>query len=180
MRGRLGLTWRPSFLLQAPGKGALTHHPQAVGATACGSRAFDQGGPSGCAQLHGGAVVTPLFLCRANPESPFSSCLTGAAPARFHFAGQYSVRETNAQPAPATGLFKGFGTLSQQAKTDFRQTRRKSVLSICGNKCTACKLGEGSAMRIDRCSALCYTLSGSIRPKYRKNQIDRGSRRTMR
>jgi len=73
-----------------------------------------------------------------------------------------SVRETNAQPAPATGLFKGFGTLSQQAKTDFRRTRRKSVLSICGNKCTACKLGEGSAMRIDRCSALCYTLKNAL------------------
>jgi len=34
------------------------------------------------------------------------------------------------------GLFKGFGTLAQQAKTDFRRPRRKSVLSICGNKCT--------------------------------------------
>ena len=45
MRGRLGLTWMPSFLLQAPGKGALTHHPQAGGGTACGIRALDQGGP---------------------------------------------------------------------------------------------------------------------------------------
>ena len=71
----------------------------------------------------------------------------------FHFAGERrlrlflrsrnnSVRETNAQPAPATRLFKGFGTLSQQAKTDFRQTRRKSVLSICGNKCTACQVAQ--------------------------------------
>ena len=47
MRGRLGLTWMPSFLLQAPGKGALTHHPQAGGGTACGIRALDQGGPPG-------------------------------------------------------------------------------------------------------------------------------------
>jgi len=28
-----------------------------------------------------------------------------------------SVRETNAQPAPATGLFKGVGVLPQQAET---------------------------------------------------------------
>ena len=157
-----GGTWTPPFLLQIPGKGALTHHPQAVGATACGSRAFDQGGPSGCAQLHGGAVVAPLFLCRANPESPFSSCLTGAAPARFHFAGQCSVRETNAQPAPATWLFKGFGTLSQQAKTDFRRTRRKSVLSICGNKCPACHFG-GCPNKVECRLILCYTLKMSIR-----------------
>ena len=87
MRGRLGLTWMPSFLLQAPGKGALTHHPQAGGGTACGSRASDQSGP---ADAHS-------FMA---------------------------------------GLFKGFGTLAQQAKTDFRRPRRKSVLSICGNKCT--------------------------------------------
>ena len=53
-----------------------------------------------------------------------------------------SVREPNAQPAPATGLFKGFGTLSQQAKTDFRRLRRKSILSICGNKRTACYNGD--------------------------------------
>ena len=45
MRGRLGLTWMPSFLLQAPGKGALTHHPQAGGGITCGIRAPNQGGP---------------------------------------------------------------------------------------------------------------------------------------
>ena len=131
-------------------------------------------------QLHGLVAGTPILFCQASLALPLSGVLMSIAPARFHFVGQYSVRETNAQPAPATGLFKGFGALSQQAKTDFRRRRRKSVLSICGNKCTACKLGEGSAMRIDLWSALCYTLSGSIRPKYRKNQIDRGSRRTMR
>ena len=92
-------------------------------------------------QLHSLVAGTPIFFCRASLVLPFSSVLMGAAPARFHFVGQYNVRETNAQPAPATGLFKGFGTLSQQAKTDFRRTRRKSVLSICGNKCPACHFG---------------------------------------
>lgn len=54
------------------------------------------------------------------------------------------VRATNAQPAPATGLFKGFGTLSQQAKTGFRRSRRKPVLSLCGNKGTACQVALGN------------------------------------
>ena len=53
-----------------------------------------------------------------------------------------SVREPNAQPAPAPGLFNGFGMLSQQAKTGFRRSRRKPVLSICGNKYTACKVAK--------------------------------------
>ena len=36
---------------------------------------------------------------------------------------------------------KGFwGRCHQQAKTDFRRSRRKSVLSLCGNKGTACKV----------------------------------------
>lgn len=38
-----------------------------------------------------------------------------------------SVRETNAQPAPATGLFKGFGVLPQQAET--------AVSGNAGNRC---------------------------------------------
>ena len=58
-----------------------------------------------------------------------------------------SVREPNAQPAPATGLFKGFGTLSQQAKTGFRRSRRKPVLSICGNKYTACQVAHPQEIR---------------------------------
>ena len=134
--GRSGMTWTPSFLLLAPANAHL------LTTTASGRRyclrqsCVRPERPSGCAQLHGGAVTTSLFLCRANRKLPFFKSLMGAAPARFHFAGQYSVRETNAQPAPATGLFKGFGTLAQQAKTDFRRPRRKSVLSICGNKCT--------------------------------------------
>ena len=40
---------------------------------------------------------------------------------------------------------KGFGGGShQQAKTDFRRSRRKSVLSLCGNKDTACNFGDSS------------------------------------
>ena len=114
-------------------------------------------------QLHGLVAGTPIFFCQASLALPPSGVLMGGGTACFRFVGQYSVREMNAQPASATGLFKGFGTLSQQAKTDFRRTRRKSVLSIRGNKCTACKLGEGSTMGIERWSALCYTLSESIR-----------------
>lgn len=90
-------------------------------------------------QLHGLVAGTPILFCQASLALPLSGVLMSIAPARFHFVGQYSVRETNAQPAPATGLFKGFGTLSQQAKTDFRRRRRKSVLSLCGNKGTACR-----------------------------------------
>ena len=45
-----------------------------------------------------------------------------------------SVRETNAQPAPATGLFTGFGVRPQQAET--------AVSSLCGNKDTACYNGD--------------------------------------
>ena len=93
-------------------------------------------------QLHGLVAGTPIFFCQASLALPPSGVLMGGSTARFRFVGQYSVREMNAQPASATGLFKGFGTLSQQAKTDFRRPRRKSVLSICGNKCTACYNGN--------------------------------------
>ena len=68
-------------------------------------------------QLHSLVAGTPIFFCRASLVLPFSSVLMGAAPARFHFVGQYNVRETNAQPAPATGLFTGFGVRPQQAET---------------------------------------------------------------
>ena len=40
---------------------------------------------------------------------------------------------------PRQGLFKGSGVLSQQAKTDFRWQRWKSVLSICIYKRPACQ-----------------------------------------
>ena len=68
-------------------------------------------------QLHGLVAGTPIFFCQASLALPLSGVLIGVAPARFHFVGQYSVRETNAQPAPATGLFTGFGVRPQQAET---------------------------------------------------------------
>ena len=86
--GASGVDLDALFSLPGKGKCALTHHPQAGGGTACGSRAFGRG-------------------CPADANNFMA------------------------------GLFKGFGTLSQQAKTDFRRLRRKSILSICGNKRTA-------------------------------------------
>ena len=86
MRGRLGLTWMPSFLLQVPGKGALTHHLQAGGGTACGIRALDQGGPpdahpaswSGCWYanflLMGKSGATALRCFDGCRSCPFSLC----------------------------------------------------------------------------------------------------------
>ena len=149
--------------MQAPGKGALTHHPQVGGGTARGRRALSDGTNRMRIQLHSEAVGTQFFLCRANRKLPFFKSLIDAGSVRFCLAGQYSVRETNAQPAPVTGLFKGFGTRSQQAKTDFRRTRRKSVLSICGNKCTACKVGEAPSMGIEHWLILWYTSIVSVR-----------------
>ena len=67
-------------------------------------------------QLHGLVAGTPILFCQASLALRLSGVLMSIAPARFHFVGQYSVRETNAQPAPATGLFKGFGVLPQQAE----------------------------------------------------------------
>ena len=163
MRGRLGLIWTLFSLCPARANAhLLTTRKRAAVLPAAVVRSIREARRMRI-ELHGLVAGTPIFFCQASLALPLSSVLMGVAPARFPFAGQYSVRETNAQPAPATGLFKGFGTLSQQAKTDFRRRRRKSVLSICGNKCTACKLGEGSTMGIERWSALCYTLSGSIR-----------------
>ena len=46
----------------------------------------------------------------------YSVSTRGANPACPYSAGTTSVREQNAQPAPATGLFKGFGVLPQQAE----------------------------------------------------------------
>ena len=89
-------------------------------------------------QLRGKTVGSSILSYRASVVLSFLGFLMGLLLPAFTLSGNNSVRETNAQPAPATGLFKGFGTLSQQAKADFRQPRRKSVLSICGNKCTAC------------------------------------------
>ncbi len=54
-------------------------------------------------------------------------------------------------------LIDRFVALSRRAKIDFRWPRRKSVLSLCGNKDTACCNGEGSVMEIEYQLALCYT-----------------------
>ena len=43
--GVFGVDLDALFLVTGPGKGALTHHPQAGGDTACGICALDQGGP---------------------------------------------------------------------------------------------------------------------------------------
>lgn len=147
MRGRLGLTWMPSFLLQAPGKGALTHHPQAVGATACGSRAFDQGGPSGCAQLHGGAVTTSLLLCRANRKLPFFKSLMGAAPARFHFAGQAS---------PGHGAVQRVWDTGPTNKNRFSAATPEVCFEHLWEQMHACKLGEDLLTRLECWPTLCY------------------------
>ena len=80
----------------------------------------------------------PLFLFSVRPGLPFSRFSKGSRPRLSLRSRDNSVREPNAQPAPATGLFKGFGVLPQQAKTVFRRLRRKPVLSLCGNKDTAC------------------------------------------
>ena len=56
--------------------------------------------------------------------------------------GGREKRRNGAQPQNEI-LRKGvWGRCHQQAKTDFRRDRRKSVLSICGNKCTACYNGD--------------------------------------
>ena len=46
--------------------------------------------------------------------------------------------------SPGKGLFKGIGTLFQQAKTGFDGQRWRSVLSICRSKCTARKVAHTS------------------------------------
>ena len=54
-------------------------------------------------------------------------------------------------------LIARFGALFRQAKIDFRWSCRKSVLSLCWNKDTACCNGEGAVMEIEYWLALCYT-----------------------
>lgn len=56
--------------------------------------------------------------------------------------GGREKRRNGAQPQNEI-LRKGvWGLCHQQAKTDFQHDRRKSVLSICGNKDTACHFGK--------------------------------------
>jgi hypothetical protein len=58
--------------------------------------------------------------------------------------GGREKRRNGAQPQNEI-LRKGvWGLCHQQAKIDFRRSRRKSVLSICGYKCPACKVATGS------------------------------------
>ena len=83
-----------------------------------------------------------FFLFSARPRLSFSRLSKGRKPHLSLRSRDNSVREPNAQPVPATGLFKGFGMLSQQAKTGFRRSRRKPVLSLCGNKDTACQVAN--------------------------------------
>ena len=49
-------------------------------------------------------------------------------------------RRNGAQPQMAICEKGVWGRCHQQAKTGFRRSRRKLVLSICGNKYTACKV----------------------------------------
>ena len=79
-----------------------------------------------------------------------------------------SVREPNAQPAPATGLFTGFGVRPQRAKMDFQRSRWKSILSICGNKCTARQVGIPAA----KTQHLRKTLVYLQRTCYNKIEVD--------
>ena len=57
-----------------------------------------------------------LFLFPGMSEVPFSGSTKGRQPRLSLRSRDNSVREPNAQPAPATGLFKGFGVLPQQAE----------------------------------------------------------------
>lgn len=86
MRGVFGVDLDALFLVTGPGKGALTHHPQAGGDTACGICALDQGGPpdahpaswSGCWYanfLLTGKFGTTTLRCSDGCRScPFSLC----------------------------------------------------------------------------------------------------------
>ena len=58
-----------------------------------------------------------FFPFPARLRLPFLRLSKGRKPCLSLLRRDNSVREPNVQPAPATGLFKGFGTLSQQAET---------------------------------------------------------------
>ena len=107
------------FSLPTLSKSALTHHPQAGGGTACGSRALSEG------RLRQGVLP-----CRYIPADANGGLCIGRSRAD-HW---------------------GFGGGShQQAKTAFRRSRQKAVLSICGNKYTACKVVYPSESGQDKC-----------------------------
>ena len=61
--------------------------------------------------------TSPVFLFPARPCLTLLRLSKGRKPRLFLRSRNNSVRETNAQPAPATGLFTGFGVRPQQAET---------------------------------------------------------------
>ena len=65
-----------------------------------------------------GCRPAPLFLFPGKAGLPFSRFSKGRKPRLSLRSRDNSVREPNAQPAPVTGLFKGFGVLPQQAETE--------------------------------------------------------------
>ena len=73
-----------------------------------------------------GCRPAPLFLFSRKRRDCRFRLHKGRKPRLSLRSRDNSVREPNAQPAPATGLFKGFGTLSQQAET--------AVSGIAGNR----------------------------------------------
>ena len=103
-----------------------------------------------------------------NPLNSVSRWLRLCEPDRFFekmplpFAGQFAIMLVSQlrrlQKISAGGGRKSAGTVRsrrmkfcekgvgggshQQAKTDFRRSRRKSVLSICGHRCPACKVTD--------------------------------------
>lgn len=74
-----------------------------------------------------GCRPAPLFSFSRKRRNCRFRLHTGRKPRLSLGRRDNSVREPNAQPAPATGLFKGFGVLPQQAET--------AVSGIAGNRC---------------------------------------------
>ena len=67
-----------------------------------------------------------FFPFPARPCLPLLRLSKGRKPRLFLHRRDNSVRETNAQPAPATGLIKGFGVRPQRAET--------AISGIAGNR----------------------------------------------
>ncbi len=86
--GASGVNLDAPFSLQDPGKCALTHHPQAGGGTACGSRALSEEDPPDAhpASWQDRWFVNSLLPGKCGAIVPW--LFDGAAPARFHFVGQ--------------------------------------------------------------------------------------------
>ena len=61
---------------------------------------------------------------------------------KFIRAYKYLRSEIERAASPGKGLFKGSGVLPQQAKTNFRRQRWKSVLSVCIYKRPACPVAH--------------------------------------